>query len=52
MSDVVEQLRATIGRPAALFEVGGFRPLESLDAPWLGRANLAAPGELWPEDER
>jgi hypothetical protein len=44
----LEQLRERIARQASRMSVGGFRPPADPLASWIGRVQVARPGEVWP----
>lgn len=44
-----EEFGNKIKKSAIRFQVGGFRPTESLTASWFGKVTVAKDGESWPE---
>lgn len=44
-----EEFENNISKPAIQFQVGGFKPQESLTASWIGEVTVGKKGESWPE---
>jgi len=45
---VLKDLKNKLARPASRAVVGGFRPPSDPFASWIGKVNVALPGEDWP----
>jgi uncharacterized protein YwqG len=45
---MTKKSKTSLSRTAIVMDIGGFRPPEDPAASWIGRVNLALPGEEWP----
>jgi len=43
-----EEIAKLISRPAIIFEVGGFKPIDDIKSSWIGKVLVAMDGENWP----